>query len=220
MALKTIRNPMKDKGPWLWYLVQTAPGSQRKTVRKVRKAGFRAVMIVARRQFQHKRTKKPIVKTGPAFGNYIFVRMPRKDPNWFKLKDCDGVESVMSSYVSEGGGDSSNLASTGAWVPFPVPRKVVADLIMQQRRGLFDDTEEGAIRRGEIKKGKHARLRATFAKGSSVRVTDGPFASFPGLVEAINTRGMLMIEVSIFGRPTLTELDPDQVELVSVGAGE
>jgi transcriptional antiterminator NusG len=51
--------------------------------------------------------------------------------------------------------------------------------------------------------------------GEHVRVIDGPFTEFTGVVEEINPeRGKLKVMVSIFGRPTPVELDFLQVETV------
>ena len=53
----------------------------------------------------------------------------------------------------------------------------------------------------------------TFEKGDSVRITDGPFASFNGMVDEVNAdRNTLKVMVTIFGRATPVELDFLQVE--------
>jgi len=57
------------------------------------------------------------------------------------------------------------------------------------------------------------RPAITFEKEENVRIIEGPFKHFIGVVEEINEeRGKLKVMVTIFGRPTPVELDFLQVE--------
>ena len=57
------------------------------------------------------------------------------------------------------------------------------------------------------------RVKIGFKSGQSVRVTDGPFTDFVGIVDEIITgKGKLKVLLSLFGRETPVELDFLQVE--------
>ena len=74
----------------------------------------------------------------------------------------------------------------------------------EEVKRISHQVEEGAIK---------PKPKVLFEKGERVRVVDGPFISFNGVVDEVKAdKGKLKVLVSIFGRFTPVELDFVQVE--------
>ena len=57
------------------------------------------------------------------------------------------------------------------------------------------------------------RARIGYSKGQSIRITDGPFVDFMGVVEEVHSdKAKVVVLVSFFGRETPVELDFLQIE--------
>jgi len=80
---------------------------------------------------------------------------------------------------------------------------------------LTEDEVRSIVYRVETGKDK-PKLRVKFEKNEHVRITEGPFANFNGVVDDVNEdRETLKIMVTIFGRSTPVELAFSQVEKVA-----
>ena len=67
----------------------------------------------------------------------------------------------------------------------------------------------------EAKAAPKTQVSVDYDIGDNVKVLDGPFASFNGVVEELDfDKNKVKVSVSIFGRATPVELDFEQVELV------
>lgn len=80
----------------------------------------------------------------------------------------------------------------------------------------LSEAEVDAVLNRQASSAERPRPKLTFEKNETVRIIDGPFASFQGKVDEVNPeRNTLRVLVTIFGRSTPVELDFLQVEKVS-----
>ena len=118
------------------------------------------------------------------FPGYILVQMEMDDDSWFVVRNTPGVTGFVSAED-----ESDNR-------PKPVPlEQEEVDHILNQIRS------------------DEPRIKVGFASGQTVRVTEGPFIDFMGVVDEVYPdRLKVKVLVSFFGRETPVELDYLQVE--------
>ena len=118
------------------------------------------------------------------FPGYILVEMEMDDECWLVVRNTPGVTGFVSAED-----ESDNR-------PKPVPlEQEEVDHILNQIRS------------------DEPRIKVGFASGQTVRVTEGPFIDFMGVVDEVYPdRLKVKVLVSFFGRETPVELDFLQVE--------
>lgn len=185
-----------------WFVVQTNPQCEKKADGELRRAGLR--VYLPKRSYEVKdrqRHSEPALRWRPLLIGYLFVRFPdvlldrHGNPPFGIVRACQGVKGFVKV-----------ANELGEWEPIGVPDQAVADFMRRQRRREFG-------RPAVVNPKKRlADLRKTFRRGSTVRVTDGPFATFLGSLERLNADMTVELELSIFGRPTKMRLSVSDVE--------
>ncbi len=183
----------REKADPRWYFVHTYSGQEERVKKNLEQRIETMDMrhkifqvVVPTEEVVEIREGKRTPKRARLYPGYIMVQMAMDDESWYVVRNTPGVTGFVSSE------DEKDKR------PKPVPLETweVAQILQQ------------------IESAK-PRVRVGFEKGQSVRITDGPFADFIGVVDAIDTdKGKVTVLVSFFGRETPVELDFLQVENV------
>ena len=183
-------SPATENPDMKWYVVHTYSGHEQKAkqsleerVRSYGKQDFFGEVLIPSENVVEMVQGEKRTTTRKFFPGYVLVKMILNDEMWHLVKNTPKITGFV------GGG-------TGTKKPTPVPEKEVHKLTKQ--------ISEGTLR---------PKMKMTFEKGESVRVIEGPFQNFNGLVDDVKPdKGKLVVLVSIFGRSTPVELDFTQVE--------
>ena len=177
-----------------WFVIHTYSGFENKVKASIEQRAVAAglkdqleeVLIPTEEVMELKKGKRRVASR-KFFPGYVLVKMAMSDELWYLVRNTPKVTGFV--------GGSTRGGSTR---PTPIPE--------EQVRRILLEVEEGAERP------KHKVL---FSRGESVRVIDGPFSNFTGMVEEVRPdKGRLKVMVSIFGRPTPVDLEFLQVEKV------
>lgn len=170
-----------------WYVVEARGNSVESAYDRLAVAGFVVWMAVDVRRSANRQRG--------AGRRRRDVRVPRFG-RFFYLRSA--LDARLQHEICGTSGVVGMLRGAGSETPTPVPAEVIEWL----RR---------------IPVGRPCENRAKFSVGDIVRLTDGPFAGFEAAVEYVDKRGLLRLDVSIFGRPTPIVLEVGHVELVRAG---
>jgi transcription antitermination factor NusG len=196
-----------------WYVIVTRSHAERRARAALSKAGFGTFLPERRVETQHRRTKQWQERVELVMPGYILVEFPQipdaewfdrgARPSWGALRRCDGVVAPLG-----------DLNDFGEIVPFPLPTRLVEQLVAAQANLEFDETREAQRRRGRTKESALADMRCRM-EGAEVLVTDGPFRSFNATVDEVDSLSRIKVLVSLFGRMTPIWMQPGQVEMLA-----
>ncbi|MBZ9653527.1 transcription termination/antitermination protein NusG [Phyllobacterium lublinensis] len=176
-----------------WYVVRTTVKGEEKAFENIRKAGYDVYLPRRRMEVQHRRTKAYVVKDQPLMPRYLFVGQPRINPDFYRLRKCDGVEGV--------------LGVNGR--PIRVSEYSVEDIYIAEIQMDFDDTRAARIHRKEELASVKENTARQFPPGQSIFVIDpaNPFSEHAGVVQEVTNAGKIRALMLIFGRMTPIEFD-------------
>lgn len=180
-----------------WYVVRTTVKGEVKAAENIRKAGFDTYYPRRRVEVQHRRTKVFVVKEEPLMPRYLFVGQPKVNPDFYRLRNCDGVEGIL-------GVDGR---------PIGVSHKSVEDIYLAEIEMDFDDTRAARIHRKEEAVSVKENTIRQYPAGQSVVVIDpvNPFSEHAVVVHDVTKAGKIRTLIELFGRMTSVEFEPRQL---------
>jgi len=174
-----------------WYIIHAYSGQEDRVKKNLEqriltmdvKDKIFQVIVPTEEEMEYKDGQKK-TNLKKIFPGYILVQMEMDDDSWFVVRNTPGVTGFVSAED-----ESDNR-------PKPVPlEQEEVDHILNQIRS------------------DEPRIKMGFASGQTIRVTEGPFIDFMGVVDEVYPdRLKIKVLVSFFGRETPVELDFLQVE--------
>ncbi len=172
-----------------WYCVRVQSGREENVAdalrRRVASAGLDA---------QITEVLVPTEKVTEIRGGKKQVREKKLYPGYIMVEMLMNKDTWFIVRETPGIGDFLGLKE-----PIPMKEHEVAKLKAAQATG----------------EDERPKIRIDFQKGDTVRVKEGPFENFEGMVEDINEqKGTINVTITIFGRATTVNLEYWQVEKV------
>ncbi|MBM3881937.1 MAG: transcription termination/antitermination factor NusG [Verrucomicrobia bacterium] len=176
-----------------WFVLHTLSGQEHKVKESIEKrlkteemAAYIREVLVPEEKVAEVRSGKKTVTRRKLYPGYVFIDMKLLDENNRVIEQPWYFIRDTQGIIGFVGGDR----------PTPTPQDEI-DYI-KAKISESEDTE---------------RPKVNFEVGETVKINDGPFLNFSGVIEEIDpNRGKLKVTVNIFGRSTPVELEYWQVE--------
>ena len=173
-----------------WYVLKAISGQESKVktyieteIKRVGYESYVTQVIIPTEKVIQMRNGKKILQERPYYPGYLMVEANLTGEIPHMIKNIPGVISFLS--LTKGGD------------PVPMRKSEVNRML-----GRMDELSEFAV-----------DVEIPFVVGESIKVIDGPFNGFNGVIEKIHEdKKKLEVKVRIFGRETPLELSYMQVE--------
>jgi transcriptional antiterminator NusG len=176
-----------------WFVIHTLSGQEQKVKESIEKrlkaeemGEYINEVLVPMEKVAEVRSGKKTVSTRKLHPGYVYIDMALLDENRRILEKPWYFIRDTPGIIGFVGGDR----------PIPVTPEEIA--VIKEQVSESEDTE---------------RPKVHFDVGETIKINDGPFLNFSGVIEEIEPdRGKLKVTVNIFGRNTPVELEYWQVE--------
>lgn len=173
-----------------WYVVRAISGKEKKCkeyldleVKKLNMASVIAQVVVPTERVVQIRNGKKVIKEKNILPGYMLVQTSLEGESQYVIKSIPNIIGFVD--VDKDGN------------PSPIRESDVNRML-----GKADETID-----------LDDQLLIDFKVGESIKVTDGPFNNFDGIIEEVNEeKKKLKVMIKIFGRKTPVELNYMQVE--------
>ena len=176
-----------------WFVLHTLSGQEQKVKESIEKrikteemSEYVNEVLVPMEKVAEVRSGKKTVSTRKLYPGYVFINMVLLDENNRIIEKPWYFIRDTQGIIGFVGGDR----------PTPTSQEEIANIKAQ-----ISDSEDVE------------RPKVQFDVGETVKVNDGPFLNFSGVIEEVDPdKGKLKVTVNIFGRNTPVELEYWQVE--------
>ena len=189
---QTVAGPRTFPPDEHWYVLEAKPGLVEQAYMRLAVTGLHVKMFLIAKRAPNRRGNKgdPKVKSREKRSDTYMPRFGR----YFFVR-CRLNDSIWAG-IHMTPGVRGILRSSKEDLPVPIPDEIIEDL---ESRG-----NETAARIDQ----------ALFVVGDVVTITEGPFATFQGVVQELDGSEVLILDVSIFGRACRYPLRFNQVEML------
>ncbi len=181
---------MERDGEEKWYMIHTYTGRENQVkahleqrIKSMNAEGDILQVIIPTAEEVEIKQGRRRAVTKKLFPAYILVQMKMSEQSWNVVRNTPGVTSFVSSQDEQ-----------GKLIPVPLGEEEVKVILNRMEAGV-------------------PQITVGLSKGDSVRIIDGPFIDFTGVIDEISPeKGKVKVLASFFGRETRIELDLLQVE--------